>query len=227
MRRKFTIYLVLCAVLHSNSFTAWAAKMSKEDLAKKKQVPYFVGLPLINASSDNGVGYGARVYWYDPGTEKDEYFDSTPYFTSVYLQFFKTTYGQQYHTLHLDKYNVGGSKLRIKTEIIYDASKNANFFGIGKDSSDQKLTGNSVEYDKYSDYYDNFLNAGPTNYNNRKYNNYSIEKPTFSFKAYYNLLEWLKVMAALQVMHVDVNPWGGRDFKNKTINGEDYTAQLY
>lgn len=216
--------ILLSLMILSSPLISSAAKLSEDDLAKKKQEPYIVGLPLINASSDNGVGYGARVYWYDPGTSEDEYFDSTPYFTQIYLQLFRTTGGMQYHSINLDKYNVAGTKFRFKTEVAYDATLNANFFGIGKDASDQNLTGNGVEYDSYSDYYDEFLDQGGDDNNNRKYNNYTIKKPTVWFRLYYNLMDWFKLMAGGQFMKVDIDPWGDRDFKSKIFGGDDYTA---
>ncbi len=93
-RRQFSRLLALlsCTALLSISATSFAAaKLSPEDLEKKNEGWYPSGLPLVNASSDAGVGYGVRLYMYDNGTKEDNHFDSTPYFTRLYGQFFQTT----------------------------------------------------------------------------------------------------------------------------------------
>ncbi len=110
---------------------AFAGKLSEADLAKKEEGWYPTGLPLINFSSDDGVGYGVRVYLYNNGKKTDKYFEYSPYFLQMYAQFFQTTNGISYHELNLDLPYIFGTEFRIKTALVYDADKNANYFGLG------------------------------------------------------------------------------------------------
>ena len=52
----------------------------------KKDDGYFTGLPLINSDPDTGVGFGARVLWFDNGSRDDVIFEATPYRHRLYAQ---------------------------------------------------------------------------------------------------------------------------------------------
>jgi len=90
------IMALLLSIAIAQPFT-FAAKLSDEDVAKKKEGWYPTGLPLLNYDSDNGFGYGVRAYLYNNGTRDEEYFAYAPYKMQLYAQFYQTTNGYQYH----------------------------------------------------------------------------------------------------------------------------------
>ncbi len=72
MKKTVVCFIVLCLFFALQN--AMAARLSDEDLSKKIEGWYPTGLPLVNYDSDNGFGYGVRVYLYNNGTRDDEYF---------------------------------------------------------------------------------------------------------------------------------------------------------
>jgi len=115
MKKCFLVILiVLLSLVVLLPFT-YAAKLSDEDLAKKKEGWYPTGLPLVNYDSDNGFGYGVRVYMYNNGSRDEENFAYAPYKMQLYGQFYQTTNGYQYHEVNLDMPYIMGTKFRIIT----------------------------------------------------------------------------------------------------------------
>ena len=218
--KKFLFFFLSAVFLFSVAVeNAGAAKLSEEKLAKKKEGYYVTGLPLINYTSDDGLGYGARVYLYNNGNKGDEYYDETPYFMALYAQFYMTTTGKMYHELNLDNYNVLGTKYRVKAFFAYDYDQNANFFGVGSITTERKLFDSSFNtYDTYADYFDEFLDAG--NKENYKYNKYQIAKPTFNLDFFGPIANNINFILGVQVMYADIKTWQGKDFK---IKGDEYT----
>ncbi len=147
----------LVSVFSSNNST-FAARMSDEDLAKKREGWYPTGLPLVNFSSDTGLGYGLRLYLYNNGSKEDPAFAYTPYSLQTYIQYFATTGGWQYHEWNVDKMKVFGSDFRVKTSLVFEKKLNANYFERGENSTKNSLTdANGIEYDTYEDYQKDFL----------------------------------------------------------------------
>ncbi len=132
MRKTSIFFTVIMLVSVMAIAPALAGKLSDEDLAKKEEGWYPTGLPLINFSSDDGVGYGVRVYLYNNGKKTDKYFEYSPYFLQMYAQFFQSTNGISYHELNLDLPYIFGTEFRVKTALVYDADMNANYFGLGE-----------------------------------------------------------------------------------------------
>ncbi len=102
MKKCLVVCLALVMALAFLPLGAQAAKLSEDTLAKKKEGWYPTGLPLVNFSSDDGFGYGARVYMYYNGSKEDAYFDSTPYFMQLYAQYYATTNRRQLSRANLD-----------------------------------------------------------------------------------------------------------------------------
>ena len=130
------IALLICGALFCLPSYASGARLSDEDLEKKKEGWYPTGLPLANFSTDAGFGYGLRVFGYNNGARTDPHFDETPYFMQLYGQFFQTTGGQAYHKLDLDMPYAWGSDYRLRATLEYAAVLSANYFGLGAADSD-------------------------------------------------------------------------------------------
>ncbi|MCB1137441.1 MAG: hypothetical protein KDK23_01750 [Leptospiraceae bacterium] len=82
-------------------------------------------LPLVSASSDDGFGYGLRVY----GTYKDA--KAEPYKYQIYGQYYATTRGYEFHELSLDAVDFLDSSFRIITRIGVERTLNAQWYGTG------------------------------------------------------------------------------------------------
>ncbi|MCS7204204.1 MAG: BamA/TamA family outer membrane protein [Leptospiraceae bacterium] len=83
----------------------------------------FTGIPLISFSTDDGVGYGVRIY----GTFYEQGF--APFKYQAYGQFYKTTKGFEYHEFSLDSLKFLGSPFRIRMNIGLERYLNAQFYG--------------------------------------------------------------------------------------------------
>ncbi len=199
------------------------AAMSEEDLAKKREGWYPTGLPLVNFSSDTGLGYGLRLYLYNNGSREDPAFATAPYFLQTYIQYFATTGGWQYHEWNIDRLKIFGSNFRTKVSFVYEKKLNANYFGQGADTTRKPLTDptSGKEYDTYKDYQSGFLKAN--NYEKYKWNNYTITAPKFSIDLYYYLGEYFKFLLGYQVRRIDIDPWDNRDFEIGVFGGDSYT----
>ena len=133
--------------------TAYADKLSPEDLAKKNEGGYFTGLPLAAYSTDIGFGGGARVYYYWDGDRDDPRFAVTPYLYRVFLQGFVSTRGIQFHWLDLDAPKIADTPYRVRSELIYERNLNSNYFGRGRASlAGLAFPGSPQTYSSYADY---------------------------------------------------------------------------
>ena len=85
----------------------------------------WAGLPLLNFSTDSGVGYGARLALYDYGQNQK------PYRYSLTAQFFQTTRGEMNHRLIFDAPRFRGSRWRIDGEIQLHGDRFTPWYGLG------------------------------------------------------------------------------------------------
>lgn len=146
--------------------------LTPEQIADKREGVYLTGLPLVNYDADKGLGYGARIYLYDNGSRKNELFTLTPYNHQLYAQFFQTTNGWSYHTLHYNAPYIGNSLFRLTAEVVYEKNTQANYFGTTADSMNDltDTLGNSYTTAKEQQ---DALDAQ----NSRYYNRYLLVKP--------------------------------------------------
>ncbi len=199
-----------------------SAKLSDETVEKKEEGWYITGLPLVNYTTDTGIGYGARLYLYGNGTKSDQYFDEVPYFTQIYAQFFQTTNGFSYHELNLDKHRIFGTRYRIISALVYDRKTNENFYGVGSDVTRHDLVDiNGNEYTKYEDY-QKFLKSNDYQY--YKYNNYQYEKPKFYFRFFGDIIENIKFLTGFEVKWSDIDTWNGKKFE--ASDGHDHVSSV-
>ncbi|MFT7521507.1 MAG: hypothetical protein ACI9MC_003658, partial [Kiritimatiellia bacterium] len=85
----------------------------------------FGGIPAVNFSSDEGVGFGAAftIYKYDGKTE--------PYKSSVDVLLFGTLKNIHHHRIKYDFLELAGGNLRISGRVKFEASKVENYCGLG------------------------------------------------------------------------------------------------
>lgn len=206
------IILFLCGGLK-------AARLTEETVNKKKAGWYLTGLPLVNYTSDTGIGYGARLYLYNNGEREEKYFDEVPYFSQMYGQFFQTTGGFSYHELNLDKHRVLGTKYRIISTLVYDRKTNENFYGTGSETTENDLVDiNGNEYIEYEDY-EEFLKSDDYRY--YKYNNYQYKKPKFLFNFFGDIAHNLRFLTGFEIKWVEIDTWKGKIFE---VSGHEYTS---
>lgn len=85
----------------------------------------FTYIPLPSYSSDDGFGFGLRVY----ATHYAKGF--APYDYQLYGQLYRTTEGYEYHIISLDKLKFLGSPFRVKAKAGFERYLNAQYYGYG------------------------------------------------------------------------------------------------
>jgi hypothetical protein len=210
------ISAIILAVLLFLPASLFAAQLDDDTLSKKQEGYYVTGLPLINYTSDDGFGYGARVYLYNNGAKDVQYFNASPYFMQLYAQAYFTTNGVQYHELNLDMPYLFGSKFRLKTAFAFDKNINNTYFGTGADTAKGGLTDpySGTHFKTYKSYYNNFLYPRNTNSDrdHLKWNNYSIFKPTYYAYLFRDITDNFKVMAGGEFKYVFIGTWDNEFF---------------
>lgn len=86
------------------------------------------GIPLVNFTTDRGVGYGLYAAVFHHGAEGAA---PNPYRTSVGGQFYETSGGYAYHKLLLDMFDAFGTTMRLDARAGYESWDSAWYFGQG------------------------------------------------------------------------------------------------
>ena len=198
--------LLLFFVFIGSSFAA--QKLSPDVVEKKKEGWYITGLPLVAYSTDEGFGYGVRIYWYDNGPRDGEFFEYQPYKMQIYGQFYMTTKWSQYHELNMDWYNIFGTNFRVNTALVYDAKLAEFYFGTGARTTAVGLqAADGTSYDNFADYEKGFLNSDGNVYS--KYNLYEYKKPNWFANLYGTISEDFKYIVGLRIAYTDINDYSG------------------
>jgi len=214
MRKIFYIVSTMLLVLSVAASSFAAQKLSPDVVDKKAEGWYITGLPLIAYSTDEGFGYGVRLYWYDNGPKDGEFFEYQPYKIALYGQFYMTTKWSQYHELNLNWYNILGSNFRVNTALVYDAKLAAQYWGTGAYTTRVGLRDEAgTKYDNYADYYDNFIDDGSGQYT--KYNIYEYKKPNWFANLYGTISDDFKYIVGLRLAWTEITDYesASRDTK--------------
>jgi len=125
VRTQYIVVLVfLCLGLPS------AANAGEESPAADRQTGWALqGLPIFAYSTDEGLGYGARLLLVDHGSGEER-----PYRYAIGVQFYQTTKGVAAHQLWLDAPGVFGSLNRIEVELGWSIYKFFPYYGVGNNS---------------------------------------------------------------------------------------------
>lgn len=106
-------------------FIAFASAQIHAEQKDELQGLKFTGLPLVSVNSDDGFGYGLRVFatYYEEGTD--------PFLWQAYGQYYKTTRGYEFHELNLDAVRFLGLPLRVRMRGGLERTLNAQYYGFG------------------------------------------------------------------------------------------------
>ncbi len=116
---------ILLSALTAALLTSGALYAQEEGGPAKLEGFKITGLPLVSFSSDDGFGYGLRIF----GTNYVENIE--PFDYQMYAQYYKTTLGYEYHELSLDKLGFLGSPYRVKFNTGFARTLNAQWYGRG------------------------------------------------------------------------------------------------
>ncbi len=205
---------------------ASASSLSPEDLLKKQEGWYATGLPLVNYTTDSGLGYGLRLYLYNNGERANPNFTKTPYFVRTYGQFFETTNGQAYHEFNLDMPYFFDTRWRLKNETSYKYALNANYFGLGAKSADSGLTdAMGQRYSTHEDY-EVFLDSGAADALSLKFDNYQYRKLSTRWLASREVLDWLEIVTGFEIGQVGIEDWAGKTIDEGDLKGTSAATRL-
>jgi hypothetical protein len=225
MKRVFFSFLYACALL-CFAGPLLADQMSQEECDKKEAGWYVTGLPLINFTTDTGVGYGVRIFLFNNGDKGADYFCSTPYLTQVYAQFFQTTLGQSYHELHWDQYRLFGTNLRLQSSMVYENNISAYYYGIGARTTEQpgltyRYAANHTVFHSASSWENVFkryaINPAvgfPLGYHGfGKYNNFILTRPRFYSNLNGQLMENVFFNVGISASWTGIETWNLHRFE--------------
>ena len=91
----------------------------------------FAPFPLLNYSSDKGVGYGGVLVAIDQGENPDR---TEPFESSTGLQFYQSTTGYAFHKAFFDFRDIGGSGSHLTSFLGYERWPDTPYFGSGGDT---------------------------------------------------------------------------------------------
>ncbi|HSO34934.1 MAG TPA: DUF5982 domain-containing protein [Labilithrix sp.] len=186
-------------------------RMGAADIADKRDGSYFTGLPLVNGDPDTGIGFGARVLWFDNGARDQAMFEATPYRHRLYAQLFFTTNGYQYHTLDYDAPYLRGSPFRLRASLIYEKNIASNYFGLGERSLGRlSFPGSRERYASLSDYDDQLRRLRPDGTAFTRENQYILERPAASATLERDFFGGVvRAAVGLKLAYASVRQWTG------------------
>ena len=202
-------------------------RMTAADLADKDGGGYFTGLPLVNSDPDAGIGFGARVLYFNNGDRDDVMFEATPYRHRLYAQAFFTTNGLQYHTLDYDAPYLEGTPLRLRASLVYEKNVAANYFGLG-DRSLGRLTfpGSTDKFASTSDYTDSLRRVQADGTTFTRFNKYVLERPKATATLERDLFGGVvRALVGVSFSYVNVSQWSGETVKADGPGGDEVDAR--
>lgn len=131
--------LLLLGILAILASFLWPRQpsLTPEDLQRKKEGWYPLGLPFANGNTDFGFGAGGGIYLFYTGHRTNAagapnpQFSRWPYEIRLGLQLYFTTLGQQKHFLNLDIPRLGSDRFALSAEASWWTTLAENYFGIG------------------------------------------------------------------------------------------------
>ncbi len=191
---------------------AAADPLSADDLARKNENGYVTGLPLVSYSTDNGLGGGARVYYYWNGSKDDPRFPTTPYLMRIFLQAFVSTRGLQFHWLDFDAPRVFDTPYRLRSQLIYERDINHNYFGLGNAAMDKlRFPGSGQAYTSYADYSNDQQKVGADGTTFSKYDQYDFIRPLLLASVERLFFDdRVRVLGGVGLSYVKINDYSGK-----------------
>ena len=196
--------------------------LSPGDLARKNERGYVTGLPLANFDPNTGVGGGARAYYYYNGDREDPLFAYTPYLHRVFLQFFASSGGLQFHWLDYDAPAVAGTAFRLRSQLIFMRNTAQRYFGVGSDSLNPlTFTGAGRTFDDFIEYDEALRALRDDGTTLARYNQFDIIRPLGVVsleRTYLNGL--LRPLVGFGVSYTEINDYTGKQVDADGPDGE-------
>ena len=202
-------------------------RMTAADLADKEGGGYFTGLPLVNSDPDTGIGFGARVLYFNNGDKDDVMFEATPYRHRAYAQAFFTTNGYQYHTLDYDAPYLASTPFRLRASLIYEKNIAANYFGLGDRSLGRlSFPGSSDKFASTTDYTDALRRVQPDGTAFTRYNQYVLERPKATATLERDFFGGVvRAVVGVSLAYANVSQWTGETVKGDATGGSEVDAR--
>ncbi len=195
------------------------SKLTNDQIKNKKAGSYFTGLPLINYDPDKGLGYGARVYWFDNGDKEDKLFDYTPFRHKVYAQFFQTTNGWSYDVLNYEAPYIADTNFKLTAQAIYEKNTQARYFGVNSSSLNNLSAPDGSTFLTASAQQD-YLDANGSSF----YNRYFLEKPKVEINLEYDLFGGLaRIAFGYNMSYANIKTYNDK----KVADKHNDKSQLY
>ncbi len=213
MKKLLSLSLLTCLLSADDlsTYLEHKTKMSDESVSKKEEGSYFTGLPLINYDANKGLGYGARMFWYDNGSKDDPTFEYVPYRQTAFIQFFQTTNGFSRHMIRYEAPYVHDTLFKITTQLVYEKNTQARYFGTDTSSLGALSTPDGQTFDTASAQNEYLKDIGSA-----YYNRYIIELPVYELNVEYDLFGGLmRVAGGLNLTHANITTYQNAQLDDK------------
>jgi hypothetical protein len=191
-----------------------SAHAGGSDAGDKKESWFVTGLPIVNYSTDTGLGYGARIYLHDNGSKEDPRFVRSPYLAEFYVQYFNTTYGWQYDAISGDLPRLLGSPYRVRFLAAYDKNTNKNYFGPDSATLAPLAGGNYASYQRALDQNEP-LGSGSTN---GWFDKYILTRPGGILQLERDLGRNFRAMAGFNADSTRIGTYDGRRVRSNNAD---------
>lgn len=197
------------------AFLAQKRRMTPEAIADKREHGYFTGLPLANADPDTGVGFGARVLYFENGAKDDALFPITPYRHRAFAQAFGSTKGYQYHWLDYDAPYLNESPWRLRASLVFEKNIATNYFGVGSRAMDRlSYAGDGRSFAHYDDYLADLRRLRPDGTAFTRNDQYVLTKPTANVSFERDFFGGVvRSLVGFNASYVDVRQWTGEEIR--------------
>jgi hypothetical protein len=209
-------------------FVSRKPRMTEGDLADKVDGRYVNGLPLLNRDPDTGLGFGARVTWFDNGHKEEDLFPYTPYRHRVYGQAFFTTNGYQLHAIDYDAPYIAGSPIRFRANLSFEKNIAANYFGLGERGLGRlRYPDAANRFPSFSDYSDALRTLRPDGTAYTRYNQYILERPNANVSLEHDFFGGIvRGLVGIRASYVSLQQWTGRSVDaDDPASGEEVEAR--
>ncbi len=138
-------------------------KLPAFELEDKKEGAFITGLPRFEFDPIRGFGAGGNIFLFFNGDKSDPFFEYTPYRHRVSGEFFVFENGRIRYEFKYDAPYIFNSKWRLRADAVYWEDPNAQYWGIGRNSSNRRLSfrdksnpgAGDRTFSRVSDYEDN------------------------------------------------------------------------
>lgn len=114
-------------------------RLPEFELQDKKEGAFITGLPRLEFDPIRGFGAGGNIFLFFNGKKDDPFFEYTPYRHRVSGEFFIFENGRVRYEFKYDAPYIFNSKWRLRADAVFWEDPNAQYWGIGRNTSNQPL----------------------------------------------------------------------------------------